>query len=163
MSKSIVIVKGAGSGATELAAFDSALLACGIGNYNLIRLSSIIPPGTVLHISKKKIATSYGTWGDKLYVVYADAYATTPGKLAWAGIGWVVFEEDGAGLFVEHYAESEKECRRLLEATLSDLCVSRGYRLQDFAHDYEVIGVKCEDNAVCAVVAAVYESEGWHS
>lgn len=38
------MVAGTGSGAMELNAFDSALQAAGVGNYNLIRVSSILPP-----------------------------------------------------------------------------------------------------------------------
>ena len=158
--KEIIIVKGTGSGTTELAAYDSALLVCGIGNYNLIRLSSVIPPSARI-VHTDVLAATYGDWGDKLYVVYAEAYATVPNEQAWAGIGWVVLDEDGAGLFVEHGADSEEECRRLLKATLSDLCTSRGHALEDYVHDYEVIGAVCEDKPVCAIIAAVYDAEGW--
>jgi len=41
----IVVSRGTGEGPTPLAAFDKALLAAGVENYNLIRLSSVIPPG----------------------------------------------------------------------------------------------------------------------
>ncbi|MBI3007466.1 MAG: pyruvoyl-dependent arginine decarboxylase, partial [candidate division NC10 bacterium] len=35
---------GAAEGETELNAFDNALLQAGIGNVNLVRVSSIVPP-----------------------------------------------------------------------------------------------------------------------
>lgn len=38
------VVSGASEGATMLTAFDGALLKAGIGNINLVRVSSILPP-----------------------------------------------------------------------------------------------------------------------
>ncbi|HEY8486155.1 MAG TPA: pyruvoyl-dependent arginine decarboxylase, partial [Limnochordales bacterium] len=39
------LAAGAAEGETPLNAFDNALLAAGIGNLNLVRVSSIVPPG----------------------------------------------------------------------------------------------------------------------
>lgn len=44
--RNFVTVSGKGGGKTELNAFDSALVDAGVGNYNLVRLSSILPPNT---------------------------------------------------------------------------------------------------------------------
>jgi len=41
------LVAGSSEGATELNAFDGALLSAGAGNLNLLRVSSILPPGAV--------------------------------------------------------------------------------------------------------------------
>ena len=43
--KIVLLTKGVGAGNSELTAFDKALLRAGIGNLNLIKVSSIIPPG----------------------------------------------------------------------------------------------------------------------
>ena len=43
----IIVTSGTGEGPTSLAAFDAALLDAGVANYNLICLSSIIPPGSM--------------------------------------------------------------------------------------------------------------------
>lgn len=40
------LVAGIGNGNTELNAFDSALYNAGVGNYNLIKVSSILPPAS---------------------------------------------------------------------------------------------------------------------
>ena len=40
----LYIAKAIGRGSTELAAFDAALVGAGVANFNLIRLSSVIPP-----------------------------------------------------------------------------------------------------------------------
>ena len=42
----IHLASGVGSGPTELAAFDAALAAAGVANYNLLYLSSVIPPAS---------------------------------------------------------------------------------------------------------------------
>ena len=46
MEKIITITKGAGFGSYEKSAFDAALDDAGVANYNLIRLSSVIPPNS---------------------------------------------------------------------------------------------------------------------
>ncbi len=45
----IDIVWGGSEGKTLLSAFDRALLNAGIHNFNLIPLSSVIPPQSVIH------------------------------------------------------------------------------------------------------------------
>ncbi len=42
-----VLGAGVGHGETELLAFDRALAAAGFSNYNLVKVSSIIPPGAL--------------------------------------------------------------------------------------------------------------------
>lgn len=51
--KKIVLTKGVGVGSTNLNSFDSALLNAGVGNLNLVKVSSIIPSGAkIINISK---------------------------------------------------------------------------------------------------------------
>jgi arginine decarboxylase len=158
--KVITIVKATGEADTELAAFDNALINCGIGNYNLIRLSSVLPPNTKL-IMSPKLPNDFGVFGDKLYVVYAFNATSIKGAEAWAGVGWVVLAENGAGLFVEHEANSQEECAELLKKSLSNLCESRGLKLENYEHGYEIIGTKCTEKHAASLVAAVYEAKGW--
>ena len=97
----IRVSRGTGSGPTRLAAFDRALQDAGLADYNLIRLSSVIPPNTVVR-EVSSFDDTAGTHGDAAYCVYADAYASTPGEEAWAGVAWADHHDNtGAGLFVE--------------------------------------------------------------
>jgi len=96
----IQIAAGTGTGPTKLAAFDVALKEAGIANYNLIRLSSIVPPESKIKVYDGPITEQQGTWGDRLYVVMADMRVDTPNVEAWAGIGWVQDQKTGKGLFV---------------------------------------------------------------
>src|SRR5438105_12672070 len=97
----IQIAAGTGTGPTKLAAYDAALNAMGVANYNLIRLTSIIPPDSKVVDTDEPIKNPPGDWGDRLYVVIADTRVDTPNMEAWAGIGWVQDEKTGKGLFVE--------------------------------------------------------------
>lgn len=150
----IWVSRGTGSGPTRLAAFDRALQDAGLANYNLIRLSSMIPPDAVVR-EVPTLDSTAGTHGDVAYCVYADAYATTPGEQAWAGIAWAHQHDDtGGGLFVEQTASSEAMVRRDLASTLRAMSLSRGdtYRLAGQMLSSAV----CVDQPVCAVVVATY-------
>jgi len=48
----IVLTSAIGSGKTSLSAFDDALFKAGMGNYNLIRLSSIIPKNAKIKVKE---------------------------------------------------------------------------------------------------------------
>lgn len=61
----ILVSHGTGDGPTPLAAFDSALLAAGVENYNLIRLSSVIPPGA--GIERGRFTSDPDEYGRRLY------------------------------------------------------------------------------------------------
>jgi arginine decarboxylase len=150
---------GAGSGPTKLAAFDTALRRAGVANYNLIRLSSIIPPGTCITISDAPWHDNGGEWGDRLYLVYAEMRVDEPGKQAWAGVGWSQDKETGRGLFVEHEGHSEQEVREDIRRSLQAMIRERQGEFGSV--HMKVIGIDCKDHPVCALVAAVYRSEPW--
>ena len=155
----IIITQGTGNGKTGLAAFDAALFDAGIANYNLIKLSSVIPAGTDIQVEK---ITKYNSdeYGYKLYVVLAEKIVSEPGKEAVAGIGWVKHGlGKESGLFVEFGADSEEEIRKDITETLTSMC---SYRPEEAGAIQMVISkVKCVDVPVCALVSAVYKSEGW--
>src|SRR3989344_4184022 len=95
------ITDGTGAGDTPLSAFDAALFNAGIANYNLVHLSSIIPPGYEPRIEKLNWNGADDA-GSRLYVVIASQTEIEHGKEAWAGLGWVLAEDQSLGLFVEH-------------------------------------------------------------
>ena len=154
----IRISTGVGTATTELAAFDAALYEAGIGDYNLLPLSSVIPPGA--DVVQKQPDLSSAQWGDRLYVVLAEHRATAVGEEAWAGIGWVQ-ETDGLrrGLFVEHHGASEAEVEGQIQASLASM---QEYRPEEFGPVQSVLrGARCTGRPVCALVAATYEAQSW--
>jgi arginine decarboxylase len=155
----IHVVAGTGPGPTKLAAFDAALIAAGIANHNLIRLSSIVPPGAQISITDGPIKEPIGEWGDRLYVVMAETRISIPNMEAWAGIGWVQDKKTGQGLFVEHEGTNEQTVRRDITESLEALMAAREL---DFGPiDMKIVGITCRHEPVCALVAAVFKAENW--
>lgn len=160
----IHITSGIGSGPTSLAAFDAALNHAGIANYNIIKLSSVIPPSTTLHTRKEGPVPADimpGIWGDRLYVVMAEQREDRPNAEAWAGIGWVQDKKTKKGLFVEHEGNSETMVRRDIEQSLNALMATRNV---DFGPvQMHVVGKTCVHTPICVMVVAVYQSSDWQN
>lgn len=158
-TRTIEIATGVGTGPTTLAAFDGALRATGIANFNLIRLSSVIPPATTVAPMEGPVSPIKGEWGDRLYCVYAEQRVDQPGEEAWAGIGWVQQEETGKGLFVEHEGLSEDGVRGDILASLGALVEGRP---DSFGPPQMVVqGGVCDGTPLCAFAVAVYETATW--
>jgi len=156
----IKISSGIGTGPTQLSAFDSALNHAGVANYNLLRLSSVIPPKTKIEVSDKMLTNLPGEWGDRLYVVIAEERTNVPNEEAWAGIGWVQEKNTGKGLFVEHEGNSEKSVRSDIQQSLEALMATRNVNFGDI--HMNVVGTTCKHGPVCALVVAVYKASDWN-
>ncbi len=155
----IKVSPGIGTGPTKLAAFDAALNHAGVANYNILRLSSVIPPSTTVEVQDKPLTNLPGNWGDRLYVVMAEMRVDTPNIEAWAGIGWVQDRSTGKGLFVEHEGNSEKSVRQDITQSLQALMATRNV---DFGEiNMKVVGRTCKHEPVCAMVVAVYQASSW--
>jgi arginine decarboxylase len=154
----IPVVCATGTGGTTLAAFHAALEAVDLGHYNLVRLSSVIPPGTSVD-QTGKAAVPVGEWGDRLYCVYAEQRATVAGEQAWAGIGWVQRLDGRGGLFVEHEGTSEEYVLGAIRTSLRDLVAGRE---DDYAGPEWVLnGAVCDGAPICSLVIAPYETSPW--
>lgn len=155
----IRISAGVGTARTPLAAFDAALWDAGTANFNLVRLSSVIPPGSrVIGVSGNQQLS--GGHGDLLYCVYAVDVAVQPGQTVWAGVGWSLARDgSGSGLFVEHTAVSKAELEQDIAISLDELARHRGggYALAGTV----TTSATCTDRPAAAVVIATYRSEGW--
>lgn len=156
----IQVTDGVGVGPTELSAFDQALVKAGVANYNLIYLSSVLPPASEVEITNEPQPLA-GDWGDRLYVVMAQQRASQPGSEAWAGIGWIQDPVTNKGLLVEHEGHSEDEVRSDITNSLQALADNRGMTFGP--PQMHVSGVQCADKPVCALVVAVFESNAWET
>lgn len=151
----ITIRTGAGQGHTRLSAFDHALLTAGVANFNLIALSSVIPPRSRVRVVDDVLP---GGHGDRLYCVLSAAHAEHPGETVWAGLGWTCDGTTG-GLFVEHVAGSEESLLEQIELSLEDLTRNRGggygpvHTVTASAHYV--------DRPACALAIAAYEVAPW--
>ncbi len=157
--KEIRITKGTGEGLTPLSAFDAALFAAGVGNYNLIHLSSVIPSGHVPVLKQVDDNDNIERYGERLYLVYATNSTQTPGESVYAGLGWVMTDNPPRGLFVEHIGATEEEVQQQINDSLTSMVA---YRKETYGPiQSAIIGTTCTDKPACAYVAAVYEHEPW--
>lgn len=146
------------SAPTPLAAFDRALQQGNVHDTNLLALSSVVPVGA--SVERSKADANEFTIGDRLYCVMAKECVVEIGSEAWAGLGWATTANSKGGLFVESHGTSEAEVRADLESTLQTLIADRPY--MDVAEvDYEVVGKKCTDEPICALVMAIFQAEPW--
>ncbi|KKQ23005.1 MAG: Arginine decarboxylase [Candidatus Wolfebacteria bacterium GW2011_GWC1_37_10] len=155
----IVLTSAIGSGKTSLSAFDDALFKAGMGNYNLIRLSSIIPKNAKIKVKKnnKKETFQFDGHGFKLYAVY-EYNICFRGESTWSGLGWFQ-KEDGRGIFVEHSGSSKEKVENLIENSILELKKRRQYKGK---YNKLVIGKKNESNDfICSLVIAKYKVENW--
>ena len=157
MTLRIAIVSGVGTAPTRIAAFDQALINAGIANYNLLLLSSVIPPGSI--IERCRFIAPPADYGHRLFVVLARHDTRIHGEHAWAGLGWVQDPESGKGLLVEVSGTGRRVVERGIERSLEVMVANRHERYGP-VHS-EIVGIECQSDPVCAIVAAVYASQGW--
>ena len=153
----ITVRTGSGSGLTPLAAFDQALMAAGVANFNLVTLSSVIPARSVIRRTHDAIP---GEHGDRLFCVMSRAWADHPGDIAWCGLGWVR-RDDGRGLFVEHHGGSAASVVEQIQLSLTDMSLRRGGGFGQIEH--ALSSVHYVDRPVCALALAAYQVVDWSS
>ncbi len=152
----ITVRSGSGTGRTLLSAFDNALQGAGVADFNLVTLSSVIPPASRI---RNVAGVLSGGHGDLLFCVRAQAFAERPGDEAWAGLGWCV-DETGGGLFVEHHGDSEQSVVEQIELSLADMNTKRG---GGYGPVYMALAsAQSTGLPVCAVVVAAYRVSTWH-
>ena len=142
------LVSGEGEGSTPLNAFDMALLNSGIGNTNLVRMSSIVPPAC------KKIKPVKLPFGALVPVAYASISSDIPGEIISAAVAVAIPEDNSKpGLIMEysargHIEEIENIARRMAEEGMS----SRGEKIRNIAFQSMEHKVNKIGNAFAAVV-----------
>lgn len=100
------LVKGAAEGRTRLNAFDNSLLEAGVGDTNLMRMSSILPPGA----EQRPIADLDLPRGGLIPLAYATIDSTTPGRYISSAIAVGIPEdEDEPGVIMEFEDHSKLE------------------------------------------------------
>jgi arginine decarboxylase len=154
----INVTGGTGLGPTELSAFDQALVNAGVANFNLIYLSSVLPPSSKVNIVRSSQKPE-GNWGDRLYVVMAQKRTSQRNQEVWAGIGWMQDPKTKRGLLVEHEGNSEAEVKADITHSLQALARNRG--MEFGIPRMHIVGTKCTDLPTCALVVAVFESSSW--
>lgn len=116
---------GTAEGPTRLNAFDNALLAAGIGNLNLLRVSSIMPPGAQetpeFHVAPGSLVpTAYGT-----------ITSEEPGQTISAAVAVGLGSPEDYGVIMEFSGHcSEEEARHTVEQMARAAFQSRGREIE---------------------------------
>lgn len=122
------LVAGAGEGTSALNSFDAALLAAGIGNLNLLRVSSILPPGAVF---RPELSVPPGSL---LPVAYGAITSDTPGQSIAAAVAVGRGDPAEFGVIMEcsgHCTSQEIEAR--IRAMMREAFAMRGMPLLELA------------------------------
>ncbi len=116
------LVSGSSEGFALLNAFDGALLRAGIGDTNLVKMSSIVPPNCTL-ISPIKIPP-----GSLVPTAYASMTSDVPGEMISSAVA-VALPEDPihAGLIMEY---SARGYRKDIEEMVRQMA-TEGMKLRD--------------------------------
>ncbi len=95
---------GSSEGYTQLNAFDGALLQAGVGDANLMKMSSIIPPGC------RFVEPCSLPAGALVPAAYAEITSDLPGEVISAGVAAAYpSDENHPGLIMEYSASGHKE------------------------------------------------------
>lgn len=134
---------GKGEGFTELIAFDNALRSAGMWQYNLVRVSSVLPPGV------KKAKTIDLQPGSILHIAYAKYVSKAPGEIISAAIGvGLPKDENNIGVIMEFSGPvSEEEARETVFRMIIEAMKNRDIPLDDV----EILSVSCTTKSIAAV------------
>lgn len=122
--KKVKLVAAGAEGPTALNAFDNALLAAGIGNLNLVRVSSILPPACVYEPGFDVPA------GSLTPTAYGYQLSAEPGQEISAAIGVGFCEEDYGVIMEFEGATSQTQAEETVAQMVREAFAARGKRLR---------------------------------
>jgi arginine decarboxylase len=146
------VTAGTAEGGTPLNAFDNALLAAGIGNVNLIKVSSILPPEVdIVDLPQIKPGALVPT-------AYAAMTSTTPGQIIAAAVGYALpVDRTKAGVIMEFHDVTD---RGTAEEAIRGM-LAEAFRVRDEAiREVKIVSVDHRvERAGCALAAVALLSE----
>jgi len=142
------LVKGASEGRTKLNAFDKALLNAGIGDTNLMRMSSILPPGA----AQCEIEDLNLPKGGLIPLAYATIDSTTPGRYISSAIAVGIPEnKEEPGVIMEFEDHSKLEnVNNIVRQMVIDAFAYRDRALKEI----KTVGIEHKVETCGAVFAA---------
>ncbi|MGE5485787.1 MAG: pyruvoyl-dependent arginine decarboxylase [Ignavibacteriales bacterium] len=114
------LATGHSEGGTPLTAFDAALLEAGLGNLNLLKVSSVIPPGA------RPAPVPRIPPGSLVPVAYGSITSTIEGEIISAGVA-VALSRDTFGMIMEYSGRCPRhETEAVLEEMVRESFEKRG-------------------------------------
>ncbi|OGC41484.1 arginine decarboxylase, pyruvoyl-dependent [candidate division WOR-3 bacterium RBG_13_43_14] len=108
--KKLFLTKGVGKHKEKLASFEAALRDAGIAPFNIVRVSSILPPGAKI-LSKTK-GLQYLSPGEIIYAVLAECSTNEPHRLISAAVGVAIpSDRNQYGYLSEYHSNGETEIK----------------------------------------------------
>jgi arginine decarboxylase len=128
---------------SDLNAFDEALLNAGIGEQNLVSVSSILPVG-VQQVKRRELPM-----GAITHTVLAQQRGGE-GEMISAGIAYG-FREDGHGGYVAegHIHGTERALREILEWKMGEMAKLRGIRFKKLEYKIEEVSIPMDHYGAC--------------
>ncbi len=132
---------GASEGYTPLNAFDSSLLNAGVGNTNLIKMSSILPPGVkqTTHVDLEP--------GSFIPIAYATIDSVTPQEIISAGVAVAIpLDPTLPGVIMEYSARGHAEDIERIACSMAEEAMRyRGFAVREILssvaqHQVETVG-----------------------
>ncbi len=141
------LVSGASDGFSPLNAFDGALLEAGIGNTNIIKMSSIVPPRC------KMISPITLPPGALVPAAYASITSDVPGEIISAGVAIALPKDRNRnGLIMEYSAKGRKD---QIEKKVRQMALE-GMKLRGWdVKDLKSIAIEYKVKKIGAAFAAV--------
>ena len=137
---------GHAEGVTELNAFDNALLEAGIGNLNLIKLSSVVPANVTL-LTERPADIEPGALAPTVYTV---KMSNTPGAVVAAAVG-IGLRRSGHGMIFENTGGSREAVEETVRRMVREGFAQRGMELDEllvFSSEHKVERIGCAIAAV---------------
>lgn len=142
----IRVVTGTGAGRTALSAYDAALADANVHDYNLVSVSSVVPPRATVEVVGS--APDLGPVGGRLTVVQSRSVTGPETEVApCAALGWAR-GPDGQGVFYEAAGTDIESVRREVETGLAD-----GASLREWTPERRRVETVVADPAEPGVVA----------
>jgi arginine decarboxylase len=143
--KKYFLTSGSAEGETELTAFDGALLKAGIGNINLIKVSSILPPQAE-YVPELKLP-----FGALVPTAFGSIVCEEPGTIISAAVA-VGISEDSFGVIMELADKLiREEAENKIEQMVKESFAMRKMKLKDIkisAVEHKVQKIGCAIAAV---------------
>lgn len=120
------LVSGNGEGDAPLTAFDAALLSSKVGNYNLVRVSSVMPAGVV---PTEQLDLPIGS---VVFIAYGTHRSAVAGQRICAAVGIGRSPANGPGMIMEYSGPgTAHDAHEQVERMVREAFARRGWDLAE--------------------------------